>query len=98
MLFAYMPISENPAGTQIYEEIDCIYMYLPSMSAASQRQTKPNAPWPKMLKNFNRCRGNSHRSDFICECSVELLVDSCDVACKYIITCEHKINKHINIW
>lgn len=55
---------------------------LPSMSVASHRHTSPKAPWPSTLKNFNRCRGNSHRSDFNCELAVaELLVESCDVAC-----------------
>lgn len=50
------------------------------MSIASQRQTCPNAPSPNILKNFNRCLGKSQQSDFPCE--FELLVDSCDVACK----------------
>lgn len=47
---------------------------------ASQRHTCPKAPSPSILKNFNRCLGNSHRSDFIGEFTIELLVDSCDVA------------------
>lgn len=55
-----------------------ILFYIPLMSIASQRHTCPNAPSPKILKNFNRCLGKSHRSDFPCE--FELLVDSCDVA------------------
>lgn len=47
---------------------------LPSISMASQRQTCPNAPCPRILKNFSRCRGKSQRSVFGCE--FELLVDS----------------------
>ena len=58
--------------------------YIPSISMASHLHTWPKAPSPKMLKNFNRCLGNSHRSDFICEFAVELLVDNCDVAYMWV--------------
>lgn len=65
---------------KLYDIYCAQYSYIPSISIASQRQTWPNAPSPKILKNFNRCLGKSQRSDFDCE--FVLLVDSCDVACK----------------
>lgn len=67
-----------------YSHVLGVMFYIPLMSMASQRQTCPNAPSPRILKNFKRCLGKSQRSDFPCE--FELLVDSCDVVWNYIYT------------
>ena len=38
------------------------FLYLPSMSRASQRHTCPKQPSPRMLNTLRWCRGNSQRS------------------------------------